>query len=244
MLIIRNEKRFLYISTIILIVVFAITLVQNIIRYSDHASYSIWVSIVYLCVSVLFFIPVVAVSLKVQIEILKRFPNWFWGLVLFLIPINLFLFYLVSNVVLHALGYFDHFVDMEYARYYFGREALYHFLMLLGSGLYVHLTKRKVQTIDVFKGRKKLTIELQSVEWIEADGHYANFYVENETFIKREKLSLLDKNLGAGFVRIHRKYVVNKSYIKSKEKQGRDEYLILNSGIRLKIGQSFKPISW
>lgn len=244
MLIIRNEKRFLYIATIVLIVIFTITLVQNIIRYSDHASYSIWVSIVYLCVSVLFFIPVVAVSLKLQIEILKRYPSRFWGLALLLIPISLFLFYLVSNVVLHALGYFDRFVDVEYARYYFGREALYHLLMLLGTAVYVQLTRQKAQTIEVFKGRKRITIELQSVEWIEADGHYANFYVENETLIKREKLSVLAKTVGSGFVRIHRKYIVNKSHIKSKEKQGRDEYLTLNSGMRLKIGQSFKPITW
>ncbi|MGX1930098.1 LytR/AlgR family response regulator transcription factor [Flagellimonas sp. 2504JD4-2] len=244
MLILRNERRFLYISTIILIVVFAITLVQNVIRYSNHDSYSIWVSILYLCVSVLFFIPVVAISLKIQIELHKKYGKWYWGLIIGLIPVSLFLFYLITNIVLHALGYFDHFVDMEYARYYFGREALYHLLMLLGSAVYVHLTKRKVQTIDVFKGRKKLTIELQSVDWIEADGHYANFYVSDEAFIKREKLGLLAKTLGPGFVRIHRKYIVNKSQIKSKEKQGRDEYLILNSGIRLKIGQSFKPINW
>ncbi|WP_190808768.1 LytTR family DNA-binding domain-containing protein [Flagellimonas sp. S3867] len=234
----------MYISAIVLIAIFAITLVQNIIRYSNHASYSIWISIVYLCVSVLLFIPVIAVSLKIQIAIRKKFPEKFWGLVLFLIPISLFLFYLISNVVLHVLGYFDHYVDMEYARYYFGREALYHLIMLIGSAVYVHLSKQKFPTIDVFKGRKLMTIDLKTVEWIEADGHYANFYVENETYIKRDKLGLLAKTLGPDFVRIHRKYIVNKSQIKSKEKQGRDEYLILTSGIRLKIGQSFKPITW
>ncbi|WP_420322611.1 LytR/AlgR family response regulator transcription factor [Flagellimonas sp.] len=231
-------------SAIVLLVIFVITLVQNIIRYSDHASYSIWVSIVYLCVSVLFFIPVIAISLRVQIAIRKKYPKWFWGLILLLAPISLFLFYLVSNIVLHSMGYFDYFIDKEYARYYFGREALYHLIMLVGSAVYVHLSQQKFPTIEVFKGRKLMTIDLLSVEWIEADGHYANFYVANETFIKREKLSLLAKTLGPGFIRIHRKYIVNKSQIKSKEKQGRDEYLILSSGIRLKIGQSFKPINW
>lgn len=243
MLIIRNEKRFLTISTIVLIAVFAITLVQNIIRYNNHASYSVWVSIVYLCISVLLFIPVVAISLKIQITLRKKVPNYFWSLVLLLIPISLFLFYLISNIVLHGLGYFDHFIDMEYARYYFGREALYHLIMLIGSAVYVHISQQKFPTIEVYKGRKLMTIGLSTVEWIEADGHYANFYVESETYIKREKLGLLAKNLGPGFIRIHRKYIVNKNQIKSKEKQGRDEYLILNSGIRLKIGQSFKPIA-
>ncbi len=244
MLEIRNEKKFLYISTIILLAIFAITLVQNIIRYSNHASYSVWVSIVYLCVSVLFFMPIVAISLRVQIEIQKRYSTKFWVLVLVLIPISLFVFYIISNIVLHALGYFDHFIDIEYARYYFGREALYHLLMLLGSAVYVNRTKSKVQTVDVFKGRKKLTIELHSVEWIEADGHYVNFYANNETYVKREKLSALNKIFGPSFIRIHRKYIINKNYIKSIEKQGRDENLILKSGKRLKIGQSFRPIKW
>ncbi len=241
---IQSEKRFYILSIALLVVIFIITLIQNVIRYSDHSSYSIWVSIVYLLVSVLLFIPFLILILRTQKEVKKRYAKWFWPMNLILASIALFVFYVFSNIVLHAFGYFDFFIDAEYARYYFGREALYHLLLIFGSALYVFSLKPKTQTIEVYKGRKKVTIGLDLVQWVEADGHYLNFYTDTEMYIKRERLSVLAKMLESDFIRIHRKFIVNKTQIKSKEKDKRDEYLILNSGKKLKIGQSFKPITW
>lgn len=241
---IETEKKFMFISSVLLFAIFLLTLVQNIIRYRHHASYSIWVSVIYLLVSVLFFIPFIFFFLRLQTKVLKRFLGWFWPVAIASVPIFLFAFYILSNVILHSFGYFDHFVDSEYARYYFGREALYHLLMLLGTTWYVFTKKKRNPTIDVFKGRKRIIIGLESIQWIEADGHYLNFHTETETYIKRERLSVLAKKLEPNFIRIHRKFIVNRNQIKSKEKEKRDEYILLQSGKRLKIGQSFKPISW
>ncbi|WP_420601805.1 LytR/AlgR family response regulator transcription factor [Flagellimonas sp.] len=241
---IQSDKRFYLLSVVLLVAIFAITLIQNIIRYSGHSSYNIWVSIFYLCVSVLLFIPFIILIVQIEKWIKSNYPKWYWALFLPLAAVGLFTFYLISNLVLHSFGYFDHYVDLEYARYYFGREALYHLLLILGSAVYVFTSKKKIQTIEVNKGRKVITLAVEQVHWIEADGHYLNFYTDSEVFIKRERLGVLTKQLEPDFIRIHRKFAVNKSQIQSKEKDKRNEYVILNSGKKLKIGQSFKPIIW
>ncbi|MCL6265897.1 LytR/AlgR family response regulator transcription factor [Flagellimonas myxillae] len=239
-----SDKKFYRFSIGILVILFVLTLLQNFIRYRNHDSYSIWVSVVYLLVSILLFIPVVIFSVKLQQYLKRNFKKWYWVLIGFTSVVTLGLFYLLSNIILHSIGYFDGFVDEEYARYYFGREALYHLLLLVAASFYVHLSTASTETISVFKGRKKITLTLSLVHWIEAEGHYLNFYTDTDTFVKRERLSAIAKRLNPNFVRIHRKFVVNRSEIKSTEKDKRDEFLVLKSGKRLKIGQSFKPIDW
>lgn len=153
---------------------------------------------------------------------------------------TLMVFYLFANILLHSFGFFDGFIDSDFARYYFGREALYHLLLIIGAGFWVFYSKTKDRMIRVYKGRKMVTIGVDLVHWIEADGHYLNFYTETDNYIRRERLGDLAKQLAPDFIRIHRKFLVNKNQIASREKEKRDEYIVLSSGQRLKIGQSFK----
>lgn len=241
---IGSEKRFYFLSIVLLILIFGITLGQNMIRYSHHSSYSIWTSITYLCVSILLFIPFIIVCLQFQKRIKKKYAKKYWLLNISLAVIVLLVFYLLSNIILHSVGYFDNYIDSDYARYYFGREALYHLFFVLASAIYISNQKSQKQTIEVYKGRKLVTISLDTIHWIEAEGHYLNFYTETEKYIQRNRIGLLAKQLKPDFIRIHRKYVVNKSQIFTKEKEKREEYIVLNSKKRLKIGQSFKPIKW
>lgn len=241
---IPSEKRFFLLSITLLVTIFGITLIQNMIRYSHHASYSLWTSVVYLCFSILFFIPFLALCLRIQKRIQDRFIQWFWPLTFVLAFSCLGVFYIISNILLHSLGYFDHFVDVKYAGYYFGREALYHLVFILGTGIYVHASKEKTATIEVYKGRKKITLAIDLVEWIEVEGHYLNFYTETGTYIKRITLGSLANQLQPDFIRIHRKYVVNKNRITAVEKEKRDEYVVLSTGKKLKVGPSYKPVLW
>nr|WP_299382329.1 LytTR family DNA-binding domain-containing protein [Allomuricauda sp.] len=239
-----SDKRFYVLSILALVAFFGITLLQNYIRYQHHNSYSIWVSIVYLAVSVLLFIPVIILTLRLQKLLKKKWFNRYWIWVGVTALATLGLFYLFSNVVLHSIRYFDHFVDREYARYYFGREALYHLILIIASSVFVYFAIHQKETILVNKGRKHIKLDIDQVHWIEVEGHYLNFYTDTESYLKRERLGVLAKQLEPNFIRIHRKYVVNRSQIKSMEKDKRDEFLVLYSGKRLKIGQSFKPIVW
>ncbi|MBO0323177.1 LytTR family transcriptional regulator [Muricauda sp. CAU 1633] len=214
------------------------------IRYSHHDSYNLWTSVVYLCFSILFFLPFLVLCLYILKKIQIRFENWFWPLTFLTAFCCLIVFYLVSNIILHSFGYFDFFVDADYAGYYFGREALYHLLFVLGTGIYVYVSKEKTRTIKVFKGRKTVTLTIDLVQWIEVEGHYLNFYTKKETYIKRTTLGQLAKQLQPDFIRIHRKYIVNRNEIVAIEKEGRDEFTLLSSGKKLKIGPSYSPISW
>nr|WP_299068195.1 LytTR family DNA-binding domain-containing protein [uncultured Allomuricauda sp.] len=241
---IANEKRFYFLSIALLALIFIITLVQNIIRYSHHSSYSIWTSIIYLCVSVLLFIPVIVLGLQVQKKIKNNYKKWYWTLNIGFALLVLLLFYVLSNVILHSLGYFENYIDSDYARYYYGREALYHLFFVLTSAAYVYFQKSQKQTIEVYKGRKLVTIPLEMIHWIEAEGHYLNFYTQTEKYLQRNRIGALAKQLHPDFVRIHRKYIVNKNQIFAMEKEKREEYIVLKSKERLKIGQSFKPIEW
>ncbi|MEL6918836.1 MAG: LytTR family DNA-binding domain-containing protein, partial [Bacteroidota bacterium] len=231
-------------AILVLLVIFAISLIQNVIRYQEHASYNIWTSIIYLCISVLFFIPFMVLSVYVQKKIRLRSKKWYWIINIPLALFVLLVFYLLSGTMLYGLGYFDHFFDLAYARMYFGREALYHLLVLFGSALFVVHTKKKKPKIEVSKGRKVVTIPLDLIYWIEVDDHYLHFHTKTDTFIKRASLSNMAKTLDPDFIRIHRKYLVNRSKIVSMERKQREEFVILVSGKKLKVGQSFMPISW
>ena len=241
---IPNERRFYVLSIALLVILFGITLVQNMIRYSHHDSYNIWTSVVYLCFSILFFVPFLMLCLRILKGIQSRFEKLFWPLTFLTALTCLAVFYVVSNVLLHSFGYFDYYVDADYAGYYFGREALYHLLFILGTGVYVFTSKTGTKTIKVFKGRKSVTLAIELVQWIEVEGHYLNFHSEKDTYIKRITLGELAKQLHPDFIRIHRKYMVNKNGIVAVEKDGRDEFILLSSGKKLKIGPSYKPISW
>ncbi|MEP4946235.1 MAG: LytTR family DNA-binding domain-containing protein [Flavobacteriaceae bacterium] len=170
------------------------------------------------------------------------YKKYYWVLNIGFGLLVLLLFYMLSNSILHSLGYFENYVDLQYARYYFGREALYHLFFILASATYVYFQKHQKQTIEVYKGRTLITIPLETIHWIEAEGHYLNFYTHTEKYIQRNRIGALAKQLHPDFIRIHRKYMVNKSQIFAKEKEKREEYIVLKSKERLKIGQSFKPV--
>ena len=241
-----KDKKFLISAAILLVAVFGISLIQNKIRYGHHATYSIWNTIGYLICSLLMFLPVLAFSLRVYYRILASKPAsyWWWaaGTAVLLLP----LYYLFSGATLHAFGFYDDYVDFQYARQYFGREALYHLIALGASSFYVYQTGKKSngRILEVSNGRKTAHIRASDVEWIEAEDHYLNFHTKDATYIKRATLSEMARELEPDFIRTHRKYLVNKRVIKARERNRRNEYLILQSGKKLKVSRSYAPLDW
>ncbi len=237
---ISSNRRFYFFSVLLLSVIFLISFFQNFIKYSHHSGYSVWTTIMYLSVLLFLFVP----ALIGCVAILQRFKvlylKWYWYLSIGLALLTLAIFFLVSNVILYIFGFFDSYLDPNFVRYYFGREALYHLVLIIAAAFFVFYRTTSTRKLQVFKGRKKLTIAADLVHWIEAEGHYLNFYTASERYIKRERLGVMAKKLTPEFIRIHRKFLVNKNQIVSKEKEKRNEYVVLNSGKRLKIGPSFK----
>lgn len=240
MYLIPNKRRFYFFSTLLLLVLFVLSLVQNFIKYGHYSRYSIWDTIIYLAVLLFLFIPFLVASVSILDRIKALYSRFYWQLSIALAILTLGIFFIISNVLLHSFGFFDFYLDAVFAGYYFGREALYHLILIVAAAFYVFYLKNDTQKLQVFKGRTKLTIGLDLVHWIEAEGHYLNFHTASDCYIKRERLGTMAKQLSPKFIRIHRKFLVNRNQIVTKEKEKRDEYVVLNSGKRLKIGPSFK----
>lgn len=96
--------------------------------------------------------------------------------------------------------------------------------------------------ISANQGRKEVTIKTDLIEWIEADDHYLKIHLANQSLIKRTTLEKMAEELQPEFVRIHRKYLVNKNEIVGKEKAGRDEYVVMKTGAKVKVGRSYQPL--
>ncbi len=94
------------------------------------------------------------------------------------------------------------------------------------------------------QGRKKITVPTELITWIEADDHYLKIHCSEGMLVKRSTLEKMTAELNPDFARIHRKYAVNKKRVVGKEKLNRDEFLILSTGERLKVGRSYQPLDF
>lgn len=237
-----HRKLFRY-SVAYLVLTAIILMIQNYIRYGGHSSYDPSIGGTYLMVSVLGFIPVVLLVHKS----LDWFSNWksnhywtfatVWGLVIVAV------FFILSNVILHAFGYFDGWINAKYASWYFGKEAFIHGLLLAGNFFFLQERQDDLQkVISANQGRKEVTIKADLIEWIEADDHYLKIHLADQSLIKRTTLEKMADELQPDFVRIHRKYLVNRQEIVGKEKYGRDEYVVMKTGTKVKVGRSYQPL--
>lgn len=238
-----DRTKLLRYSIVYLILTAIVLMIQNYIRYGGHSSYDPSIGGTYLSVSVLGFIPVILILHRS----LDQFPNWitrkYWSFATIYGIVIILVFFLISNVILHAFGYFDGWIDTRYASWYFGKEALIHGLLLAGN--FFLLKDRKEdpnKVISANQGRKEVTIKADLIEWIEADDHYLKIHLADQSLIKRTTLEKMADELRPDFVRVHRKYLVNKQEIIGKEKSGRDEYVVMKTGTKVKVGRSYQPL--
>ncbi|MEM7549929.1 MAG: LytTR family DNA-binding domain-containing protein [Bacteroidota bacterium] len=242
----KEEKKFFYVVILFLTIVFIISLIQNVIRYGEHETYSVWNTVLYISISLMLFLPFVPISINLNKDAFNKFKDFYWPVSIILIVMTVGIFYLFSSILLHSVGYFDNYTDSQYMRQYFGKDVLYHLLVLSATSIYVFNKSKKndIKLIKCSLGRKEVDLRSDLISWIEVDDHYLNFHTNDQTYIKRATIGSIAKELEPGFIRIHRKYLVNREEIASKEKRNREEYVVLNSGEKLKIGRSYSPLNW
>ena len=86
-----------------------------------------------------------------------------------------------------------------------------------------------------------LFLNVSDIDWIEAASYYACVHVGPDTHILRRTLFELERELGDGFVRIHRSIIVNVERIQALELQIAGEYeVVLKSGVRLRLSRRFR----
>lgn len=235
-------SKFLIYSSIFLLVILLILMAQNVLRYGASDHYNPMRSFVYLAFSVLLFVPLVPLAYWLGKEALRRKIRYYWVVAAVIAVSILFLFLSISNVALYFTGYYDRPFDLLYVRRYFGREALFHLILLITCFYFVK-TKAlgQIKLVSGTLGRKEVTISTDLVRWIESDDHYLKIHTAEASLVKRTTLEQMAEDLKPDFIRIHRKYLVNKKQIVGKEKKQRDEFIILKSGERLKVGRSYIP---
>ena len=162
----------------------------------------------------------------------------------FSIELEMDVVYKITVVATAFLQFRVDFFNIKYARQYFGREALFHLILVIGACTYIFYTYRKKTSkmIEGSVGRKSVTLQSSLIRYIEADDHYLKLYTEDAQLVKRSTMDKMCSELKPEFTRIHRKYLVNNRFIIGKERKQRDEYVLLEGGERLKVCRTYQPI--
>lgn len=240
-----KQAKFLRYAYLFLGLAFILMMIQNAIRYGAYEHYKPLRSIFYLVNSMLLFFPLLPLSLYLARKYLTRKKNLYFLSAVLLIPLLITGFYLCSSASLYLFGYYEEILSAPYARNYFSREALLHIIVLIGIWIYAHSQKTNEPApalIQASLGRKKMQVPISSIHWIEADDHYLRIFRKRDMLIKRSSMKDMEKNLSPDFLRIHRKYLINRSEIEGHMKDKQGNYLLLRSGHQLKIGGSYLHI--
>jgi two-component system LytT family response regulator len=85
-----------------------------------------------------------------------------------------------------------------------------------------------------------ILLNVNEIDWIEADGNYAKLHVGRKSHMLREKMNDLESQLDPQrFVRVHRSIIVNLNRIKELYPHFNGDYIIvLEDGTQLKLSRS------
>jgi two-component system, LytTR family, response regulator len=91
-------------------------------------------------------------------------------------------------------------------------------------------------------GARSLFVDVDGIDWLEAEGKYVRLHVGERTHLLRDTLAHLETVLDpARFTRIHRSIIVNVEQIAEIEPYFRGEFVVyLKNGTRLRTGRSYR----
>jgi two-component system LytT family response regulator len=96
--------------------------------------------------------------------------------------------------------------------------------------------------IPLRQGGKITFLDIDDLEWVEADGDYVRLHTSGRAHLHRSTLAAMEQQLDAAeFVRVHRSALVRRSAIVSLEPYFHGEYVIrVRSGARLRLSRSYR----
>ena len=84
----------------------------------------------------------------------------------------------------------------------------------------------------------ELVLDLDEIDWIEADDYYAAIYARGRRHLMRQSLSVLEQRLDANrFVRAHRGAIVNIERVREIRGEAGDTVLVLRDGTRVPVSR-------
>lgn len=95
--------------------------------------------------------------------------------------------------------------------------------------------RNAVSSLVVRSNRETISIPINEIIYIESLSDYVKIHSERREVVTKERISRLPERLSDDFVRIHRSFLVNRSYVESFTSQ----YVIVNKK-ELPIGRKFK----
>ncbi len=103
--------------------------------------------------------------------------------------------------------------------------------------------KEQSGTIDrifVKTGSRIDVIPVDEIIRIDAQDDYAEIITKNKSYLKKETMNFLEKNLPkSNFIRVHRSSIINSDYMDKIEKYGKESYLVvLKDGSRVNVSKS------
>ncbi len=103
--------------------------------------------------------------------------------------------------------------------------------------------EKKIETLErvvIKDGGKINIIPVNEIKWIEAQDDYIMIHSDKGKFLKQKTMKYFEDHLDeTQFVRIHRSYIINLSYLQHLEQQETDSYkLILKNGHVLPVSKT------
>ncbi len=101
---------------------------------------------------------------------------------------------------------------------------------------------RPLRRVTVRKGKARLSLKVEDLDWIEAESNYARLHTGEDSYLTRTSLAALEAKLDPRlFVRIHRSTIVNIDRVERLEPIGHgDLELELTNGRRLQVSRRYR----
>jgi two-component system LytT family response regulator len=93
--------------------------------------------------------------------------------------------------------------------------------------------------IGVRSGARVTLVDVESIDWVEADGDYARVHATSGSYLVTQRMHALERLLESrDFVRIHRSLIVNVRRVRELHRQSDGSgALVLHDGVRLRVAR-------
>ncbi len=93
--------------------------------------------------------------------------------------------------------------------------------------------------IGVRTGTRVIVVDVDSIDWVEADGDYARIHTGKQAHLVSQTLQAIEKLFdGGSFVRIHRSLIVNGTRVKEMHRESDGSgAIVLDGGVRLRVAR-------
>ena len=182
------------------------------------------------------------------IEVLRTLPPESRPFVIFLTAFDE---YVMRAFEVHAIDYLLKPVDdarfsasLAHARRVLGNQGAAEYRQQMDNLLRTDNSQPEqalVRELSVRTGKQVRFVQIDDIDWIEAQGDYAEIHIGARTHLIRESLSVLSDRLEAGtFLRIHRGAIVRVNRIASiSALPNRDCAVTLRNGTSLRVSRTY-----